>query len=395
VAKYIKSALRYIKNWLFQSYFDIQTLLFLRRSKNENFFDIDTTISRLRHFINSMEFDSFGFKYRYSRASLEPTLYSSVYACMTLGLIGDLQSISEKQRTDWIQYFDSFQSQTDGLFYDPVVDNLLFHSADYWGARHLALHIICAYTELKARPKLPFYFLEKYYKQENIYIWLESIDWNQAFAYSDDIDNKIMNIVCLLQYQRDFWGDSYAAQAVSCFQTYLQDKINPETGMWGKFDVSSKVQCSRMVQFAYHLYPIFLYDNLELNNLDKISQFTIGTQNACGGFGVKLNSSACEDIDSIDILIQLGSCVLERQYLNSFLEKARLWIINNQVEDGGFVFRICEPFQYGHFQMRSFANQGGMFPTWFRCLTLAFLDAYFKGERFTIKRCPGYYYAGL
>jgi len=151
-----------------------------------------------------------------------------------------------------------------------------------------------------------------------------------------------------------------------------------------------------MVQFAYHLFPIFFYDGGFDFDADRIVRIVLRTQNKFGGFGVKPNSSACEDIDSIDLLIRFHPFVssdLQKQ-IDAALNKAFSWVIINQVEDGGFVFRVNERFEYGHLQMKSSVNQGAFFPTWFRTLSLALMVNMRGSGRLNLHRCPGYLYAG-
>jgi hypothetical protein len=149
---------------------------------------------------------------------------------------------------------------------------------------------------------LGFIFLESLYKKSTLRSWLDHYDWKSASIGNADPDKKIMNIGCLLQYQRDAWRDKSAGVAVESLKSYLREKINPQTGMWGGFDVSDKNQRTRMFQFAYHLFPIFFYDRDFDFDVERIVRIVMQTQNRFGGFGVPLNSSACEDIDSIDIL---------------------------------------------------------------------------------------------
>jgi hypothetical protein len=158
------------------------------------------------------------FEYRYSA----PTLYASAYACMILSLLGELPKLAETDRLAWISYFDTFQSAEDGLYYDIAVENEIFANTDWWGARHLALHMISAYTALGGAPKHPFRFLEPYYQIDHLSAWLDAFDWTSSIGHTNDIDNKIMNIGCLLQYQRDTWNDPQAAKAVSYLQDYLK-----------------------------------------------------------------------------------------------------------------------------------------------------------------------------
>lgn len=331
------------------------------------------------------------FDYLYSGYSTKPTLYSSVYACMTLSLLGKLNTaLSADQRSSWIEHFDNYQNSDDGLFYDPVVDSMLFRTEDWWGARHLALHMIIAYTGLGGKPRYPFRFLEEYYNHERIKNWLDGFNWSNPVSANDDIDNKIMNIGCLLQYQRDTWKDAQAGSAVVYLQNYLLDKINPETAIWGRVDVRDPGRRSRMVQFAYHLFPLFFYDNIAIKHPHKVVQIVLATQNELGGFGVKLNSSACEDLDSIYILTKLSPFVpTYRTEIDASLIKSLYWILCNQVEDGGFVFRWNEALIYGHEEMAHPRNHGGMFPTWFRTLSLAYLTRYFSIGQFKIMSVPG------
>lgn len=351
---------------------------------------ISLFLDSVRIFLSSLKLPG-EFEYRYSTSCNKPTLYASVYACMTFSLLGDLQKLSEEIKHGWSDYFDGFQSADDGLFYDSVLDSGLYRSRDWWGARHLALHMISVYNDLGTKPKYPFFFLREYYDTNYIAQWLDSFDWSGTVGLHDDVDNKIMNIGCLLQYQRDTWGDEKAGLSVAYLQKYLSERINPKTGMWGYgYDMKNPHQRSRAVQFAYHLYPIFFYDKVTIPHLVKAIPYVLETQNSVGGFGVPLNSSACEDIDSIDILIRCSYLFPEyRSEIDMALRKAFRWVLCNQVKDGGFVFRLGEEFVYGHKEMSSDSNCGAMFPTWFRCLSLAYLSRYFNIDGFKINSAPG------
>ena len=355
-----------------------------------NFFDYK---SKLIKFIHSNKFKQNNYLYKYAASCEKPTLYASAYAVMTLSLLDEVKDLSLTAKDEWRNYFDSFQNESDGLFYDPVVLNDFYNDSDWWGARHLALHMISAYTDLGYRPRYPFVFLEKYYDSNFIQDWLDQFDWQSASIGSEDIDNKIMNIGCLLQYQRDWWDDVKAGQAVEFIKKYLRSKINAHTGMWGYFDSENPHQKSRQVQFAYHLFQLYFYDNDYDFDSERIINLTLQTKNTLNGFGVKINSSACEDIDSIDTLIRFHNNVsFELQIkIRETLEKSFGWILTNQVNDGGFVFRLEEPFVYGSIETSSTKNEGAMLPTWFRTLSIAYLANYLNVKNnFHINNCPGY-----
>jgi len=339
-------------------------------------------------FVHSMRFGE-TCQYRYSPSCSQPTLYASVYACLIRGLYDNLDNLSEKQKMDWVAYFDSFQSPNDGLFRDPATASPSFDLYDWWGSRHLLLHILPAYTLLGAKPKYPLSFLERYLTPAGVSQWLDSLDWNSE---DNDIDNQIMNIGASMQYARDYLALDGARDCFKKLLSELGERIYPDTGMWSASSLSTPEKLSRSVQFAYHLYPLFKYDNVCVKYSKKLVMKTLETQNALGGFGVPWNSSACEDMDSAWLLIRLCDEVGFSSEANFAIRRFVPWCLANLNDDGGFVFRRNESMIYGHHQMQSVKNESALFPTWFRSLALVlcreFLD---RTTTSKVLRCPGYY----
>jgi hypothetical protein len=305
-----------------------------------------------------------------------------------------LPEIGSSTRAAWVDYFDSFQRPEDGLFYDDAVACSGYRDSDWWGARHLALHLVNAYADLGARPRHPFRFLEEYYPGSGgiapLVRWLDEVD-----DVGGDGDNKIMNIGCLLQYQRDHWGDDAAGCAVEDLKRALLARVNNMTGMWRPFDVRDMAELSRLIQVAYHIFPLFFYDGHRNFRREQITRAVLRLQNRVGGFGARLNSSACEDIDAIDILLAFASgeesSTEEDHVLRDAIGRSLRWVLANQMEDGGFVFRLHEPFVYGHPEMSSRANEGALFPTWFRVLSIGSMVRFLGGNLdLVLGDCPGY-----
>jgi hypothetical protein len=88
------------------------------------------------------------------------------------------------------------------------------------GARHLAVHIIAAYAALGKKPKYKIRFVEKYYDLDYTKSWLDRVNWNEFFGHNNDIDNKLMNIMSILQYNRDFYGDENANRTLEFIYNY-------------------------------------------------------------------------------------------------------------------------------------------------------------------------------
>lgn len=352
-------------------------------------FDFEAIKTETLSFVESMRVNKTFFKYKFASSQQKENIYSSVYACLIYEMYGELEKLTNAQKKEWIDYFDSFQSPNDGLWYDANLKNQHYDDSDWWGARHLAVHMIAGYTALASKPKHKISYVEKYYDKSYLYSWLNSYDWSAFFDHSNDVDNKIMNIAVIMQYNRDFFEDIEASQALNNLFDYLDSKVNSITGMWGKCDTKNTYELSRSVQFAYHLLMPYIYDKREILFKDQKLNLTLKTQNQFGGYGVSLNSSACDDIDSIELLVNLSS----KNDLDSniSLKKAFNWVLANQNFDGGFVFRLNESLFYGHAIMTSKKGESNIFATWFRSLSLLKLSKRLEiRNQYKHSNVPGY-----
>lgn len=306
--------------------------------------------------------------YSYKPGGL-PILYASCYAALTRHLYKDLAGIFESSRHEWIRYIQSFQAD-DGLFRDPVISIPLAEEVDWWGWRHMTLHALMALTALRGVAEKPFDLIRPFKKKGYMSSWLKSRNWK---VDSSSVSNEIQNYAVMLQYARDFQREAWCNDTLREMYDWLDRTQDPETGLWGdRFD--DPVRLSTGVQTGYHLWLLYFYDNRPIRHIERIIDSCLASQNIYGGFGVPLNSSACEDIDSIDPLVRFSFLTdYRKQDIRQALKKAFTWILVNANPDGGWVFRRLEALQYGHEKMRTEAEESAMFPTWFRTLTLAYL----------------------
>jgi len=221
--------------------------------------------------------------------------------------------------------------------------------------------------------------------------------WNQAHHHPHaDFDNQVMNITCTLQYMRDFLDIAWAADSIQWIQETILKGIDPHTGLFHtqihEKPINPLQKISRDIQYTCHLWASFAYDNIDHPYPNQLITTILNSQNILGGFGVLHNSSACEDMDSIDLLLRMGK--LSSQYeeaIKNAVQRALLWILANRNEDGGFVFRRNDFFYYGHPLTCAKENESSAMATWFRLLSLHYaMLAMQKPSPFTINRCPGY-----
>ena len=176
----------------------------------------------------------------------------------------------------------------------------------------------------------------------------------------------------------------------------LRRRINTNTGLWGGDNFRSKWELSRSIQFAYHLFPLFTKDNDFGFNCEKIVNNALASQNKFGGFGITSTSSACEDIDSIEILIRFYPYVtkLTQDKVEKSLIRAFRYILANKNSNGGMSFRMYSKFQFGTDDFIEDVGSSSSFATWFRTLALAYCYNFLSDTKtFTIKDLWCYEYS--
>ena len=331
-------------------------------------------------------------RYRYSESQRTPVLYASVYAALVRHLYGDLDSLTADEKSQWVTYINSFQS-ADGLFRDPAVANEIAETEDWWGWRHLSAHVVTALTCLGGRPCHPFAFLETLYRPGAAHRWISRLSWREK---PDSVSNTVMNYGVLLQYERDFNDNSSAAKALEEVFAFLDEAQDPSTGLWGNAPFRTPRELSIAVQTAYHLWNLYFYDQRPIRFIERAVDHCLATQNGLGGYGAVPNTSACEDIDTVDPLCRFYFLVdYRRPDIRASLHKALRWVSVNQMTDGGFVFQRFAGFAYGHERMTTGPEQSNLFATWFRTLSVAYISQVLdlpglSAGTWRWVRCPGY-----
>ena len=335
-------------------------------------------------------------RYRYSAEMAQPTLYSSTYAAMTRSLYRDLDGLTPVQRQEWIAGLQAHQDD-DGLFRDPLIFGQGWYKDDpeWCGRRHLTCHVVTALTCLGAVAAKPLVCLEPFYDPGKLVAWLEQRDWSKV----DFVGNEVLNVGTLLQYARDFQKEPRAAEAVRLLLDWLaRHHLDPASGLWGTYDLTTGKGLSRGVMGAYHFWLLFFYDRVPVPHLEAAVDHVLRTQGGRDdGFGQGVHgpmSSACEDIDSIDPLARLIAVSHSSEVIRKALLRAESHVWQQQNPDGGFTWIRGTKFEYGHPLLKSPVDGSGMFPTWFRTLSLACLgravpESSASAFNWHFPNCPG------
>jgi len=300
-----------------------------------------------------------------------PLVYASAYAALTRHLFGDLESLSAVERNAWISYLQQHQSD-DGLFRDPLIACEQAEQVDWWGWRHMTLHVLMALGALGGTASKEFHSIQPFRSSGRMRQWLDGRNWKGDAA---GVSNEVQNHGTMLQYARDFQGQGWCGDALDEMYDWLDRYQDARTGCWG-YGNSTPWERSQGVQTGYHFWCLCFYDRRPIQYVDRIIDSCLSTQNRMGGYGVALNSSACEDIDSIDPLARLSiQTDYRRDEVLDSLRRALPWVLaNRNPADGGWVFRRYQPYAIvPHKAMWAEENESFIAYTWFRSLSLAYL----------------------
>lgn len=304
--------------------------------------------------------------YRYSDSTSKPVLYATFYALLTKHLYG----VRDRGTDEEIEYALGFQDN-DGLFRDPAIACAQADGAFHgWGWRHLTLHALMTLALYDKPCRKELRLVEPYDHPDHFRRFLESREWTKQAAATG---NELQNIGVLLQYARDYQNSKMAAALMEVMYDVIDSHQDPQTGLYGNL-FHTPAQLSDGVISAYHLWLLYFYDNRPISYVRQILDSLLLTQNTMGGYGVRWNSSACEDIDSIDPLARFSKKTSDRsEAVQSSLRRALPAVLRNLNGDGGWVFRRHEAKLLIHPQMFSAKDESNMFCTWFRTLALAYV----------------------
>ncbi len=341
-------------------------------------------MQRVEGYIGSLERE--GLQQRFSASCREESVYAAAFLPLLCHLTG--YSLSASTAADLKSTLLGSQ-QGDGLCYDWSSLSLRYLNGDGWGARHIMPIWLSALWVLGEAPPHRLAYLDFLCRDGAMQRFLDSLNWREPWSAS----NTVMNLGTALQYRRDFFGDSDAAAAVRELVALLLERSDPKSGMWHRGELGDAAARYRAVRGAYHIYPILMYDGVMPPFSERAVEIILGLQNSRGGFDLRWNSSACEDIDAVDPLIRLSLARSDiwRSRVEPAVEKALFWVLQNQRPDGGCVFRLGESFCYGSESCSAGAGESSLFATWFRTLSVVLMYDYLTGCRHPMLPLPGYH----
>lgn len=308
------------------------------------------------------------------------TLYGSSFACMIYQYTGHLKTLSASQKKAWADYLNSWQDPESGYFVGPELIpaemNSRKHSYEHV-SQHLAAHVLPALSLLDARPAYPLTFAHLFLNLDYLQAWLEARDWRDAWLEG----NNLIFVGQFLIHLRDVEGLPAAQPALDLYFAWLDQEVDPATGLWGSNGFCSP---EAALYGGYHQLIVYYFENHPVNYPQRLVDVALSLQHEDGGFHPRGGGGACEDTDAIDILVNMYKATnYRRPQIRAALRRGAAHILQRQMPDGGFVYRLDKPFIHmGVQRTASPANQSNLFPTWFRVHTLALMSEILTDEPF-------------
>jgi hypothetical protein len=294
------------------------------------------------------------------------TLYGTCYSNLGRYYLG----LTDRMSPDAERFVVSCQDEESGLMIGPELRSSDTRPGSALDREHLILHVTCATLgacrQFGIRPKYAVRAAHRFCDPEYLAAWLSRRDFTQAWLEG----NNLLFVGELLVYLRDVEGHEAAQAALDLWFEWLEQKVDPETSLWGTDGYCSPADA---VYGGYHQLLAYFHENHPIVNPEGLVDTVLLLQHASGGFRPKGNAGACEDVDCVDILVNLYKRFdYRRAEIRRALGRCVDHILATQNADGGFPYNVGQP--QNHMGIPgTFAspNASTAFATWFRIHSLA------------------------
>ena len=304
------------------------------------------------------------------------TLYGTCYSSLGEYYLGANSDLPENTG----KFIVECQDPTTGLMIGPELRDFEAAPEARHDREHLLLHLTCAAVptlqHFGISLKYPIAAAHPYCDAEFLSQWLDRRDLKYAWFEG----NNILFVGQLLVYLRDVERYPGAQAAMGRWFDWLDAHADVTTGLWGTDGYCSALEA---VCGGYHQLLVYYYENRHLIHPEGMINTVLGLQHVDGGFNPWGNAGACEDVDSVDILVNLYKRFdYRRGDIRFALKRCLRHILSTQNPDGGFPYNLnCVQSHMGVPGTHAPPNVSATFPTWFRIHTLALIAEILPEER--------------
>jgi hypothetical protein len=296
------------------------------------------------------------------------TLYGTSYALLTKYYLGGDDPPSSEMR----DFILGCQDEATGLMIGPELRGHVPASSAVHDREHLLWHLTCAAIpvclqygmKLSHAVKAAHRFCDLVELQS----WLDRRRLERAWLEG----NNLLFAGQLVVYLRNVERHPSAQPALDLWFEWLDRHVDPATSLWG---TDGHCSAAEAVYGGYHQLLAYYHEDHPLANPRGLVDTVLGLQHNDGGFHPHGNGGACEDVDSVDILVNAYKRLDYRcAEIRGALRRCLRHILATQNPDGGFPYnRDCPQSHMGVPGTAAAPNRSTTFATWFRTHTLALM----------------------
>ncbi|MGF1584841.1 MAG: hypothetical protein ACFCUM_05940 [Bacteroidales bacterium] len=373
--------------------------------------DVYELKSNVLRWLNTLRIGNSGFEYKFSPGT-SSSLFTTCFALYILDLFKETDNLSLEEKKEWTNYINSFQSESDGLFYP----NPQYHPDKERDVFQASCFCLSALSILESKPKYRISIVDQWRTRDNVEQYLKERGCHLGKSGSG---NKAMFQAILLthEYERD--KDHVLLESINSWFDF-HDRFQNSSGFWGK---GRQGRLYKGLQNALHQFVIYEYWNRNYPRIEQVAQTALKLNDQEGFFSHLPGGDSCKEYDSLHLLLYFYKDSLK--LIEPVLEKAIGALITRWNEDGGFCENPTRPFKSNYTQLMAFIfnaqnneiritrginvlkeiikpkkhntrkwikesqpwSESTLWDTWFRCLSIAeiscFIDSnYYKRYRF-------------
>ena len=304
------------------------------------------------------------------------TLYGTCYASLGDFYLTGNDGLPEKRR----RFIVECQDAQTGFMIGPELRDYEPPPGTIHDREHLLMHLTCTAVptcqQFGTPLRFPIAAAHQFCNVAYLRQWMDRRDLKNAWFEG----NNILFVGQLLVYLRDVERHAGAQAALDAWFDWLDAHVDVTTGLWGTNGHCSALEA---VCGGYHQLLVYYYESRRLINPHGTIDTVLDLQHVDGGFNPWGNAGACEDVDSVDILLNLYKRFdYRRGDIRFALKRCLRHILSTQNPDGGFPYNLnCVQSHMGIPGTQAPANVSATFPTWFRIHTLALIAEILPGER--------------
>lgn len=265
------------------------------------------------------------------------------------------------------EYLNGFQG-ADGVYRLPgMLPEAVWKGPDRERGReyvdfHATNYAFGAVRSLGCREAHPLAFMEKHLSEEGLRSWIDGRLWNDPWMEGNCIVNLGSFLIALAED-----GDRRAADRLAELMERLDRLQDGGTGFWGD-RLSTRRELLEGMAGAMHTYHLYYYLDRPLPRLDRIAEHCLSLAER----ELAPVSSACLDVDIVEVLANVHRLGLRRPEIEAVLERKLVQLLDSQNPDGGFCDERSGILRFdgwvgGYWEPQGISN---CFATWFRCIAV-------------------------